>query len=343
LRAFGRRILDSPPTFKYVVPVVVFASASFYLQSGRKKEKHVNKIVLSSIVAVAGIAASAQAQVGSHPGGGTSGAYTFEFRLIPDGTAGAPAGPGSVANIGDPAAVTATRIGFWLQARVAQTSGENWGVVRASSPAGGTAASFISVSDPSGASSLSRGSVNAANTNFGRGSGYRNGGTNTANTGNNAGNSPFPGSTGNENGGLDNGGAGALMTRVYAFDSYVGATRNAANPDDPSQPWNVNGALGAGAPVPSDGTFSPWASVYRVWVDVTNFNAVRDITVSASALLNGALQAAPTDPSQGSWAMQIAVNNGVVANASYVFHVVPTPGAAAMLGLGGLAAMRRRR
>lgn len=300
-----------------------------------------NKIVLSSIVAVAGIAASAQAQVGSHPGGGTSGDYTFEFRLIADGDAGAPSGPGTLYNIGDAGNVTATRIGFWLQARVSQTSGENWGVVRASSPAGGTAASFIAVSDGAGATSLSRGSVNGANTNFGRGSGYRNGGTNTGNTGNNAGNSPFPGSTGNENGGLDNGGAGALMTRVYAFDSYVGATRNAANPDEPSQPWNVNGALGAGSPVASG--FSPWASVYRVWIDVTNFDSVRDITVSASALLNGALQAAPTDPSQGSWAMQIAVNNGVVANASYVFHVTPTPGAAAVLGLGGLAAMRRRR
>jgi len=41
--------------------------------------------------------------------------------------------------------------------------------------------------------------------------------------------------------------------------------------------------------------------------------------------------------------MQIAVDNGVIANASYTFHVVPTPGAAAMLGLGGLAAIRRRR
>jgi uncharacterized protein (TIGR03382 family) len=286
------------------------------------------------------LAASASAQnFGSIPGGGTSGAYTFQFRLIADGEAGAPAGPGTQYPFG----MNATRIGFWLQARVAQTANQNWGIVRASSPAGGTSASFIAVSDPAGGTSLSRGSVNAANTNFGRGSGYRNGGTNTANTGNNAGNAPFPGGTGNENGGLDNGGAGALMTRVYAFDSYVGATRNAANPDDPSQPWNVNGALGAGSPVPSDGTFSPWANLYRVWVDITDWTTARIVTINASALLNGALQAAPTDPSQGSWAMQIAVDNGVVATASYIIPIFPTPGAAAILGLGGLVVMRRRR
>jgi hypothetical protein len=315
-------------------PSSYFASASFYLQSGRKKEKHVNKIVLSSIVAAAGIAASANAQ--------TSGAYTFEMRLIPDGAAGAPAGPGSTFNIGNPAAVTATRIGFWLQARVSQTAGENWGIVRASSPAGGTAASFVAVTDAvAGGSVLTRGSVNAANTNFGRGSGYRNGGAPTGQTGNNAGNSPFPGSTGNENGGLDNGGAGPVTRRVYAFDAYVGSTRPAPNPDEPSQPWNVNGAQGAGSPV-AQGTFSPWASLYRVWIDIPT-NSERDVVVSASALLNGALQAAPTDASQASWAMQIAVDNGVVANATYTFHVVPTPGAAAMLGLGGLAAIRRRR
>ncbi|MFT3686324.1 MAG: hypothetical protein QM783_15625 [Phycisphaerales bacterium] len=300
-----------------------------------------NKIVLSSIVAAAGIAASANAQ--------TSGAYTFEFRLIPDGATGAPTGPGTAYNIGNPAAVSATRIGFWIQARVSQTANENWGIVRASSPTGGTAASFISVNDPAGASLLTRGSVNSNNSNFGRGSGYRNGGPangapGSLRDGNAVGSAPFPGGAGNENGALDNGGAGAITTRVYAFDSYVGPTRTAANPDEPSQPWNVNGAGGAGSPVAA-GAFSPWASLYRVWIDITDFNTTRDVVVNASALLNGAIQAAPNDASQQTWAMQIAVDNGVVANASYTFHIpgVPTPGAAAVLGLGGLAAMRRRR
>ena len=301
-----------------------------------------NKIVLSSIVAAAGIASSAYAQqFGGTTFTGTSGGYTFEMRLMADGSAGAPAGPGTTYNIGDPAAVTATRIGFWLQARVSQTTGQNWGIVRATSPAGGTSASFISVSDPVANAMLTRGSTNGLNTNFGRGSGYRNGGGPTGQTGNDAASVPFPGSTGNLNGGLDNGGAGVVTTRAFAFDAYVGSTRAAANPDEPSQPWNVNGAQGSGAPVAA-GEFSPWANLYRVWIDVSS-NAGRVVVVNASALLNGALQAAPTDASQASWAMQIAVDNGVVGGASYTFQVVPTPGAAAMLGLGGLAAMRRRR
>ena len=306
-----------------------------------------NKIVLSSIVAVAGIASSAFAQNG----------YTFEMRLIADGDAGAPTGTWPQFSInaggGSRADVAATRIGFWLQARVAQTVNQNWGIVRATSPSGGTAASFISVSDPAAASQLTRAQnnnpVDINNRIYGRGNGYRNGGESTGNTGNEAGSVPFPGATGNGNGGLDNGGGGSLSTRVYAFDAYVGSTRTAVIVDDaPTQPWGVNGATSGasiGNPVPSDGTFSPWANLYRVWIDITDFNTTRDVVVNASALLNGALQAAPTDASQGSWAMQIAVDQGAVMSASTTFHIegIPTPGAAAVLGLGGLAAMRRRR
>jgi MYXO-CTERM domain-containing protein len=289
------------------------------------------------------LAASAQAQnLGSTPGGGTSGAYTFEMRLIADGDAGAPAGPGTTYNIGNVGNITATRIGFWLQARVAQTANQNWGVVRASSPAGGTSASFIAVTDAvAGGSVLTRGSTNAANTNFGRGFGYRSGGASTGQTGNVSGNAPFPHSPGNENGGLDNSGAGAVTRRVYAFDCYVGSSRLPADPDNPTNPWNVNGASGAGSAVPSNGTFSPWANLYRVWLDITN-TTQREIIVTATALLNGAVQTAPIDASQQSWAMQVAVENGVVATASYRLGM-PTPGAATVLGLGGLAAMRRRR
>ncbi|MFT3683468.1 MAG: hypothetical protein QM783_00855 [Phycisphaerales bacterium] len=239
---------------------------------------------------------------------------------------------------------SATRIGFWLQARVAQTAGENWGVVRASTPTGGTSASYIAVIDSAGGASISRGTTNSAGTNFGRGSGYRAGGTATGQSGNAPDSTPFPNYAGNQNGTLDNGGSGVLMTRIYGFDSYVGGGRTPQDPDAPSQPWNVNGAPGAGSPVPSDGTFSPWANLYRVWIDITS-TATRDVTVSVSALLNGATQAAPTDGSQQNWVMQVATQYGVVATASYTFHVgiVPTPGAMAVLGLGALTASRRRR
>lgn len=284
-----------------------------------------NKIVLSSIVAVAGIAASTQAET------------VFQMRLIPDGAAGAPV-VGEQFNIGNPAAVTATRIGFWLQGRVSQTTNENWGIVRASAPSqavGGT--SFIAVTDTAGTASLSRGSVNTTGTiRYGRSgsstAGYRYGGATSGQTGN-AGD--------NLNGGLDNGGSGLLMTRVFGFDAYVGPTRSESD-DTPGNPWGVNGAASGGTPYPSDGTFSPWSSLYRVWIDIGN-NSERDVIVNASALLNAAINAAPNGPGSTVWAMNVDVLGGQVMTATYTFHVVPTPGAAAMLGLGGLAAMRRRR
>lgn len=296
-----------------------------------------NKIVMSGIVAAAGLVASAQAQT----------QYTFQMRLIADGDAGAPTGLGTAYNIGDASNVQASRIGFWLQARVSQTGGQNWGVQRASSPAGGTSASFISVSDPAGSSALSRGSVNAANNQYGRGAGYRNGGTSTGNTGNAAGSLPFPSGTNNQNGGLDNGGAGAVTTRVYGFDAYTGSIRSDPDADGDGtyhNPWNVNGTtnpdIANSDPTPvALGTFSPWANLYRVWIDVGALTSVRTVTLNASALLNGSAQT--QDVGGGSFPMQLGA--GQTLTASYTFTVAPTPGAAAMLGLGGLAAMRRRR
>lgn len=289
-----------------------------------------NKIVLSGIVMAAGLAASAQAQT----------QWTFEMRLIADGTAGAPTGVGTAYNIGNPAAVTASRVGFWLQARVSQTGGQNWGITRASLPSGG-GTSFITLSDPAAGSSLSRGTVNSANSNYGRGTGFRSGGTATGQTGNAAGSAPYPSGTNNNNGGLDNGGSGAVMTRVYGFDAYVGATRNASDPDNIYNPWGVNGAAntsGADAPSVPVGEFSPWANLYRVWVDITAFDG-RTVTLNASALLNGSVQT--SDVGGGLFPMQLSP--GQTLSASTTFTVTPTPGAAAMLGLGGLAAMRRRR
>jgi len=290
----------------------------------------VNKIVLSGIVMAAGLAASAQAQQ-----------WSFEMRLIADGDAGAPSGLGTAYNIGNPAGVTASRIGFWLQARVMQTGGgQNWGITRASLPAGG-GTSFITLNDPAAGSSLSRGTVNSANSNYGRGTGFRSGGTATGQTGNAAGSAAFPSGTNNNNGGLDNGGSGALMTRIYGFDAYVGATRNASDPDNIYNPWGVNGATnnsGAAVSPVDQGTFSPWANLYRVWVDVASFSG-RTVVMNASALLNGSVQT--SDVGGGLFPMQLSP--GQTLSTSYTFTVVPTPGAAAMLGLGGLAAMRRRR
>ncbi|MFT3684776.1 MAG: MYXO-CTERM sorting domain-containing protein [Phycisphaerales bacterium] len=100
-------------------------------------------------------------------------------------------------------------------------------------------------------------------------------------------------------------------------------------------------------PWPSDGTFAPWANLYRVWIDITDFTS-REITIEAGGLLNGAVQT--QDIGSGFWPMQVAVPEGQVVGsnfsfetASFHFHFIPTPGAASALALGGLAAVRRRR
>ena len=115
-----------------------------------------NKIALSGIV-VAGLASAALAQTP---------VYTFEHRLIPDGAAGAPTGTWTQFAIGDTSAVTATRIGFWLQARVSQTSGQNYGIGRAGNGATPNA-SFISTN--AAGVTLARGATNAAGSPLSRG------------------------------------------------------------------------------------------------------------------------------------------------------------------------------
>jgi uncharacterized protein (TIGR03382 family) len=276
--------------------------------------------------------------VGALAGSAVAQTYTFEMRLIPDGATGAPTGLGTAYNIGDPGAVTATRIGFWLQARVAQTVNQNWGIDRFSRPAAsqGGGEAFVRVNDSANQMSISRGTVDSGNTLYGRGVGYRNGpngntnNTSTANTGVNF-----------ENGHLDATGPEGSATMIYNIDDYLGGFRNGS-----SNPWGVNGGTG-GVPWPSDGTFAPWANLYRFWVDIYDFTD-RTVTVDARGLLNGTVQT--QDIGGGFWPMQTNVPAGQVATSIYTlttsafnFHIVPTPGAAAVLGLGGLAAVRRRR
>lgn len=265
--------------------------------------------------------------------------YTFEMRLIADGMAGAPAGPGQVYNIGNPESTTATRIGFWLQARVRQTGGENWGIVRASSPVGGT--SEITVINPAASISLSRGVVNAAGTRYGRGNGYRVGGVDVGGTGNTAESAPFPGLAGNENGGIDNGGTGEAMTRIYGFDAYVGAARTASFSEDIYSPWGVNGASNtSGADYPSVpvGLFSPWANLYRFYLDI-NFQVAHFFNISATAALTGSMSVVPASPGSDVFLMQTGATQTLTA--TYTFFI-PTPSTSAMLGLGAIVTLRRR-
>ncbi|MFT3686663.1 MAG: hypothetical protein QM783_17380 [Phycisphaerales bacterium] len=266
--------------------------------------------------------------------------YTFELRLIPDGITDAPTGPGTTYNIGDPSNSNATRVGFWLQARVSASSGENWGIMRASSPPFSLApASSITVSDPAAASGLSRGTTNAANTNYGRYSVYRVGGVQTGNANNPPGGSiPYPGSGNTENGVLDQAGP-AGFTRVYGFDCFIDIRRNPTDLDNPTNPWGVNGALtgpSVGHPVPP-GEFAPWANLYRVWVDIGNTTTPRTVTLNASAWLNAGVRIREA----GFWEM--FYSEGQLLSAEYSFTIAPTPGAAVLLALTLPLAGRRRR
>lgn len=279
---------------------------------------NVNKIFASAIVA-AGVAMPALAQ------------YTIEFRIIADGDAGAPTGTWAQ----QPLSTTATAIGFWLQARVSQTTGTNFGIGRMTSPAV-PGVSLLTVTDAVG-SQMNRGAINAAGTQHGRGQGYRSGGVNVGAAGNAAGAGAFPSTTNNQNGGLDSG-----NTRIWGFDAYAGATRTGIDDGDggTTNPWGINGSATPGS-VPL-GEFSNWANLYRFVVLPTNSNSERVITLNATAQLNGTIGSQETSPGSGSWALQLAP--GVTRSAQYSFtYGIPTPGAAALLGLGGLAAARRRR
>lgn len=318
-----------------------------------------NKSMVMAVLSVAGIASVACAQAG----------YTFEYRFVADGdgSANAPAAPAAGTSM--PISNTATQIGFWLQARVMQTTGQNWGIGRAGAP-GAPNCDFISLTDSaSAATTLNRGrtsaSVTATGLHTGRGAGYTSGGlrssttngsisqdTATGNNGNNSGANTnaaqmpaaFPGVTNAENGAFDNAG-----DRIYGFDCYVGATRSALDDGEGNlvNPWNVNGTAPSltATPVPN-GEFSPWASLYRfvVILDGSTVNTQRTIVLNSTVQLNGTLQAAETSPGSGNWAMQLA-NPGTVMSAQYsfVWGNVPTPGAAALMGMGMLAAGRRRR
>jgi hypothetical protein len=113
----------------------------------------------------------------------------------------------------------------------------------------------------------------------------------------------------------------------------------------PEQPWRVNGgtqnAAVDGTPFASNGTFAPWANIYRFVLDMGNLTTVRTVVLNASALVNGAIQASPTSPGGAAYAMQLSA--GQVVPATFTFGYIPTPGAAGVLALGGFVAARRRR
>ena len=314
-----------------------------------------NKSVLAGMIAVAGLAAAANAQT------------TIEVRLVVDGQAGAPTGIPSYL----PGA-TATAVGLTLQARVRTATATNFGITGVSSTNSSTLNRFShnDASSNGWTGGLQRGSVSATDTVgtalFGGFNPYRQfiGSTITFTNNNNwnapngnavAGQNRFPGATSSSSGTGVNASLPGTRT-ANGFQSQDANNRtqiqaiflsvNTSVPDgDPNNPGTVPGA---GAPTAvAAGEFSAWANLYRlVFVPAPNAGTElpgRSVTVSFSGVINFGSAFAFNDTA-GSWLLTSTAGLTVSANSPVsATFTVPTPGAAALLGLGGLAAFRRRR
>ena len=244
--------------------------------------------------------------------------YQFEMRLIADGGAGAPNGPWPMYSSAtlftehEP-----TRIGFWLQARVAVTGGENWGIMRAGA-SDGEPASIAATNTIGWPSTIQPGAINAGQTLLGSANGYRHGD--------------------------GDGQLSADHRLISGFDAYVGSTRNAVDPDDPQNPWGVNGSNFSTPPVPGDGTFAPWANLYRFYVDLDVSGpgfpfSVEGFSIHAVAMLTVGTGVAD----EGNGVFTMLPGGSRFIETDFSIYYIPAPAATGILALGGLWASRRRR
>jgi hypothetical protein len=266
-----------------------------------------------ALVAAAGIAAPAFAQT-------TPTAATFEFRLVPQGAAS------SLVNGGN---VTSPTVTFFVQGR-AQTAANttNYGVHRWASRANGDTATISSTNG-----TLVR-AVSSGSTAFGRFRGGTVGNFTALRPTVTPDNSNTP--TGNVSTG-DNRTVNGLWsaTSISSIDAWRGNSYASTAPD-PNDPDGDPVALPVPFPVVTDGSFSAWANLYSFTVTASSFGTV---TLNATGSLNLAVR---FSNSTGPWVPDLLPNVTPV-NTAFSFNYIPTPGAAALLGLGGLMAARRRR
>jgi MYXO-CTERM domain-containing protein len=236
---------------------------------------------------------------------------TFELQIVPIG----------VGATGSNGAYTTSNstVSFWLQARVARPAGQNnYGVVRVGP---GTTPSSIALA---GDASIARGTVNA--TRRGRANPFRGSGTSGGAFENATGNAPTQVSSSNQ--GNENGfWTASSLTR---WDAYRGFQLDNDDADgNYLNPW--------GDPR-TDGSFTPWVNIYAFSVNTTNLqNNLVNISIFASANVGVAVQ------TQGSNDVIDLLASPVNVSGAGSVLFTPTPGAAALLGLGALAAGRRRR
>lgn len=336
-------LVDRIWTVEYLPPIVA-SRVHVYTRRGRKKEIHVNKTVLAALVSAAGLATSAYAQ---------NGTYVIEVRLVVDGSADAPTGSGIQSFLPGP---QATRVGLTLQARVRQTAtgsntgSGNYGIAGVVALPGTGNAARLTHND----STFSGGSYLA----------LRRGQSGTVVS--TADNSPIAGFFGGENNPND---LASGAARNFRGQGVADGT----TPDVNSETGNAAGATGANSAsangffnnsasgiaglastisaiqpanptLYANGVDSPWYNLYRAYFDpqANTSDPVRNVTVTFSGRVLAVVRttASPTGGRSLTTGGANGAQNDLGASATFQ---VPTPGAMALLGLGGLAAARRRR
>lgn len=109
-----------------------------------------------------------------------------------------------------------------------------------------------------------------------------------------------------------------------------------------SVPWDF-GIPNPPAPNTSQGR-DAYFSTFRFTVTLTDLS-VREITFNLNgtmSALSGVTFLGGEEGDMANWTLAPAIT-GIPANGSFTLAIVPAPGAAALLGLGGLVAARRRR
>lgn len=300
-----------------------------------------NKTVLASLLAVAGSAASVQAQA----------IYQIEARLVVDGSADAPTGAGIDAFLPGP---QATRVGITVQARMLQTAsstlsgGGNYGIGVMTNSGSGTLVAKFTHNDTTFSGGtyqpFARGRVSTSLGGDGLAlAGAFGGPENARDFRGLPGAAVITGTAADVNS-LQGNGAGADGTNAQSNNGFFPAGGQLMQYFGVSVNGLVQNPGTVGTTPIAIGTFSPWYNLYRIYFDPkpNNTDPVRDVTVSLQARIQGLVRWTGSAFSTGS-----ATNGGLReytgANVLTATFQVPTPGAAALLGLGGLIAGRRRR
>jgi hypothetical protein len=331
----------------------------------------VKKTVLVALVAAAGLAASVNAQAPNPQ---------FQLRIVVDGTPGSPFQGGSnffpAASASNP---VPTMVGLTIQARVTTTgTTQNWGIVRAGFISG-VGQSWITHNDAlTNQTNATWSAGDVATSAFRRGEtgdpgapvprrGLFNNFRNNVPTVQNI-ESGNPGTSFINNGFMQRGsvvgGAWVAGSGPGTGGGIVGVDGNSPSfgslaaliplvdssvqlPDGSFGTAPAGTGLGRAGATATDTITSPWESIYRfMFVPRTNnSDPLREVMVSAGFRLDyanslGDVSGAGEGPFFKVGDLQNRVTSIVQASVTFL---VPTPGALALLGLGGLVTARRRR